>query len=88
MRVREKSVSLVIVAPCIVLEIRPEGLPDGMRVGEGGVGRETQNERSASGLSNWPHGPACRVMEERGLGEEHFERRESKNQQLSPDMIT
>lgn len=63
MRVREKSVSLVRVAHCLVLEIRPEGLPDGMRVGGGGAGREEgkgrlKHEPSALGLSNWPHGPA------------------------------
>lgn len=47
----------MIVAYCIVSEIRPEGLPDGLRGGGGGVGRDEekgklQNECSTFGLSN------------------------------------
>ena len=45
MKAREKSVALVIVVHCIVLEIRPEGLPDGLRVG-GGRGGMREREDS------------------------------------------
>lgn len=45
------------MAYCIVVEIRPEGLPDGLRVGGSGEGRDEekgklQNECSTFGVSN------------------------------------
>lgn len=50
----------MIVVHCIVLEIRPEGLPDGLRVGggRGGGMRERKDSKMILRRSNWPQGTA------------------------------
>lgn len=61
------------VAHGIVLEIRPEGLPDGLRAGGGRAGRDEgkgrlKTESSAFGLSNWPHRTAVSWNREVSVG--------------------
>lgn len=75
-RERGRSVARVIVAYFrgIVLEVRPEGLPDGWRVGGGGVRERGKGKNQTEILRFWPEqltGWQCHMTEQEGLGEAH-----------------